>query len=62
MQNNKVQKTDNEKSQEVQRPAWTIWILITWIAATAAIYYYNFTQSFYHENQSSIQTLIDRLF
>jgi hypothetical protein len=62
MQNNETPQPEDHDSLEVERPAWTNWVLVTWIAATAAIYYYNFTQTFYEENRTSIQTLFERLF
>jgi hypothetical protein len=50
------------RDAEVKRPAWTTWLLITWLIATAAIYYTNFTQTFYQSNKPSIQALIEKLF
>ena len=42
----------------VSRPGWTTWLLIVWIVATAALYYYNFTSAFYEVNRASIQSLL----
>ena len=53
---------ENRETDVVRRPNWTNCALIAWIAATVAIYYYNFTQTFYQANQSSIKALFDKLF